>query len=88
MIRAQFAESRSWVSPVLLYRECVCFEVMVVRLEVIPELLKIQIVRVLTLCWLASVSRLLSSGCSDPRRMFCTLLCYKASTLYFHSYGY
>jgi RING-box protein 2 len=68
---------------------CVCFEVMVVRLEVIPAvLLKIQIVSVLTLCRLASVSRLLSSGCNDPRRRFCTLLCYKVSTSYFHSYRY
>jgi len=67
---------------------CVCFEVMVERLEVTPGvLLKTQIVRVLTLCRLTSVSRLLSSGCSDPRRMFCTLLCSEVSS-YFHNYGY
>lgn len=64
---------------------CVCFEVMVVIRGV---MLKIQIVRVLTLSRLASVSRLLSQGCSDSRRIFCSLLCYKASTSYFHNYRY
>jgi hypothetical protein len=42
VIRAQFAESKSWVSAVLSFR--VCFEVMVVRLEFLSAVLLIQIV--------------------------------------------